>query len=170
VFRGDGLDLGRLTWHLRETGSIAGAPGTEPISNVDLLALDCEILVPAALGGQITAANASSVQARILAEAANGPTTPDADPTLHERDVLVIPDILCNAGGVTVSYFEWAQNLSAFAWTTEEVNARMRRVLTRAFDDVWQLAAERAISPRLAAYLIAVRRVADATRVRGLYP
>jgi glutamate dehydrogenase (NAD(P)+) len=170
VFRGGGLDLGRLTWHLRETGSIAGAPGTEPISNVDLLALDCEILVPAALGGQITAANAGSVQARILAEAANGPTTPDADPILEERNVLVIPDILCNAGGVTVSYFEWAQNLSALAWTIEEVNARMRRVLRRAFDDVWQLAAERAISPRLAAHLIAVRRVADATRARGLYP
>ena len=170
VFRGEGLDVDRLTWHLRETGSIAGAPGTEPISNSELLALDCEILVPAALGGQITAENASAVRARILAEAANGPTTPDADAILHEQGVLVIPDILCNSGGVTVSYFEWAQNRSAFAWTIEEVNARMRRVLTRAFDEVWRVEVERGISSRLAAHVIAVERVAQATRTRGLYP
>jgi glutamate dehydrogenase len=125
-----------LTWHLRETGSITGAPGTESISNAELLALDAEILVPAALGGQITAANASNVRSRILAEAANGPTSPDADAILREKGVLVIPDILCNAGGVTVSYFEWAQNRSGLTWTLDEVNARMRRILNRAFDEV----------------------------------
>ena len=170
TFRGDGLDLDRLTWHLRETGSIADAPGTEPISNAELLALDCEVLVPAALGGQITATNARNVRSRILAEAANGPTTPDADALLQERGVLVIPDILCNAGGVTVSHFEWAQNRSASAWPIEEVNARMRRVMTRAFDEVLQVAAEREISFRLAAHVIALERVAEATRAREFYP
>jgi len=170
VFRGDGLDLDRLTWHLRETGSVAGSPGTEPISNAELLALDCDVLVPAALEGQITAANAHTVRARILAEAANGPTTPDADPILRERGVLVVPDILCNAGGVTASYFEWVQNRQAFAWTLDEVNARLRRVLVRAFDEVWRTAGEHLVTPRLAAHLLAVGRVAEATRSRGLYP
>ena len=170
VFRGDGLDLDRLTWHLRETGSIAGAPGTESLSNRELLALDCDVLVPAALEGQITAANAHTIRARILAEAANGPTTPDADPILRDRGVLVIPDILCNAGGVTASYFEWVQNREAFAWTLDEINARLRRVLVRAFDDVWRTAAEHQVAPRLAAHLLAVGRVAEATRTRGLYP
>jgi glutamate dehydrogenase (NAD(P)+) len=170
VFRGDGLDLDRLTWHLRETDSIAGAPGAEPIANADLLALDVDVLVPAALEGQITAANAGQVRAKILAEAANGPTTPDADPILRERGVCVIPDILCNAGGVTVSYFEWVQNREAFFWTIEEINARLRRILVRAFNDVWRVAAERDLTPRLAAHVIAVSRVAEATRTRGLYP
>jgi glutamate dehydrogenase (NAD(P)+) len=170
VFRGDGLDLDRLTWHLRETDSIAGAPGAEPIANADLLALDVDVLVPAALEGQITAANAGQVRAKILAEAANGPTTPDADPILRERGVCVIPDILCNAGGVTVSYFEWVQNREAFFWTIEDINARLRRILVRAFNDVWRVAAERDLTPRLAAHVIAVSRVAEATRTRGLYP
>ncbi len=170
VFRGDGLEVDRLTWHSRETGSIAGAPGTKPITNAELLALDVEVLVPAALEGQISAANAGDVHARILAEAANGPTTPDADPILQEHGVVVIPDILCNAGGVTVSYFEWVQNREAFAWAIEEINARLRRVLLRAFGDVWQMAAERNVPPRLAAHLLAVGRVAEATRTRGLYP
>jgi glutamate dehydrogenase (NAD(P)+) len=168
VFRGGGLDLDRLTWHLRETGSIAGTPGTEPLSNAELLALDCDVLVPAALEGQITSANAQTIRARLLAEAANGPTTPDADPLLQERGVLVVPDILCNAGGVTASYFEWVQNRQAFAWTLDEINARLRRVLVRAFDDVWRTAAEHQVPPRLAAHVLAVERVAEATRARGL--
>jgi glutamate dehydrogenase (NAD(P)+) len=168
VFRGGGLDLDRLTWHLRETGSIAGTPGTEPLSNAELLALDCDVLVPAALEGQITSANAHTIRARLLAEAANGPTTPDADPLLQERGVLVVPDILCNAGGVTASYFEWVQNRQAFAWTLDEINARLRRVLVRAFDDVWRTAAEHQVPPRLAAHVLAVERVAEATRARGL--
>jgi glutamate dehydrogenase (NAD(P)+) len=168
VFRGDGLDLDRLTWHLRETGSIADTPGTEPLSNADLLALDCDVLVPAALEGQITAANSHTIRARILAEAANGPTTPDADPLLHERGVLVLPDILCNAGGVTASYFEWVQNRQAFAWTLDEINARLRRVVVRALDDVWRTAAEHQVPPRLAAHMLAVGRVAEAMQARGL--
>ena len=170
VFRGAGLDPELLTRYLQETGSIVGAPGTEPIDNDALLRLDCEVLVPAALEGQITAANAGGVRARILAEAANGPTTPDADPILRERGVVVIPDILCNAGGVTVSYFEWVQNREALFWSPEEIAARLRRIMLRTFDDVWRLAAEHAIDARLAAHALAVSRVADATRTRGLYP
>jgi glutamate dehydrogenase (NAD(P)+) len=170
VFRGDGLDPERLDWRLRETGSIAGTPGAEPISNEELLGLDCDVLVPAALEGQITAVNATRVRTRILAEAANGPTTPDADPILQERGVVVIPDIVCNAGGVTVSYFEWVQNREALSWSKEDVNARLRRILVRAFDDVWRVAAERAIPPRLAAHVLALGRVAEATRTRGIYP
>jgi glutamate dehydrogenase/leucine dehydrogenase len=169
VFRGDGLDIDRLTWHLRETGSIAETPGTEPLSNAELLALDCDVLVPAALEGQITAANAPTIRTRILAEAANGPTTPDADPILRDQGVLVLPDILCNAGGVTTSYFEWVQNRQASAWTLDEINARLHRVLVRAFDDVWRTAAEHQVPPRLAAHMLAIGRVAEATRARGLY-
>jgi glutamate dehydrogenase (NAD(P)+) len=170
VFRGDGLDPEALHRYARETGSVVGAPGTEWMDSDELFRLDCDVLVPAALEGQITAANAGAVRARILAEAANGPTLPEADPILRERGVLVIPDILCNAGGVTVSYFEWVQNREAFSWALDEVNARLRRIILRAFVDVRRLAAERGIDTRLAAYLLAVGRVAEATRTRGLYP
>jgi glutamate dehydrogenase (NAD(P)+) len=164
-----GLDVAGLRRHLQEHGTIAGAPG-RPIDNAELFGLDVDILVLAALEGQITAANAGSVRARILAEAANGPTTPEADPILHENGVLVIPDILCNAGGVIVSFFEWAQNRAALSWTLEEVNERMRRQILAAADAVWDRAAADGIDPRLAAHSIAVERVADATRLRGLYP
>jgi glutamate dehydrogenase (NAD(P)+) len=170
AFRGDGLDPEALRRYVQETGSVAGAPGSEPIGTDELFHLDCHVLVPAALEGQVTAANAGNVRARILAEAANGPTLPEADPILRERGVLVIPDILCNAGGVTVSYFEWVQNREAFSWALDEINARLRRVILRAFTDVWRLAAEREIDARLAAHLLAVGRVAEATRTRGLYP
>jgi glutamate dehydrogenase/leucine dehydrogenase len=169
VVREEGLDLDRLSWHLRETGSIAGAPGTEPISNSELLSMPCDVLVPAALDGQITSSNAHSIRARIVAEAANGPTTPDADPILLDRGVLVIPDVLCNAAGVTASYFEWVQNRQAFFWTPDEVKARLRRVLLRALDDVWLTASEHDIGLRAAALRLAVGRVADATRSRGIY-
>jgi glutamate dehydrogenase (NAD(P)+) len=170
VRRDDGLDVPQLKRHLQEHGTIAGAPGTEPIDNDELFALDVDVLVLAALEGQITARNAGSVRARILAEAANGPTTPDADPILASDGVVVIPDILCNAGGVIVSYFEWAQNRAALAWTLDEVNERLRRQILAAADAVWQRAASDGILPRLAANAIAVERVADATRLRGLYP
>jgi glutamate dehydrogenase (NAD(P)+) len=170
VFRGDGLDLEVLRHYLQEMGSVAGAPGTEPIDSDELFRLDCEVLVPAALAGQITAANGGDVRARILAEAANGPTLPEADPILRERGVLVIPDILCNAGGVTVSYFEWVQNREAFSWGLDEINVRLRHVMLRALADVRRLAAEHEIDARLAAHILAVGRVAEATRTRGLYP
>jgi glutamate dehydrogenase (NAD(P)+) len=168
VFRGDGLDLGRLSRYFQETGSVAGAPGTEPITNAELFRLDCQILVPAALEGQITAANAGEVRAKILAEASNGPTLPEADAILRERGVVTIPDILSNAGGVTVSYFEWVQNRGGLPWTLEEINVRLRTMMVQAFDDVWRLAAEHQIDPRLAAQILAIGRVADAIRTRGL--
>ncbi|MEX1169944.1 MAG: Glu/Leu/Phe/Val dehydrogenase [Chloroflexota bacterium] len=166
----DGLDVPFLRRHLGEHGTIAGAPGTSPITNNQLFALDVDILVLAALEGQITAANASTVRARILAEAANGPVTPDADPILLENGVFVVPDILCNAGGVIVSYFEWAQNRAAVAWTRDEINERLRRQILDATANVWDRSAADGISQRLAAHAIAVERVAEATRLRGLYP
>jgi glutamate dehydrogenase (NAD(P)+) len=170
IFNGDGLDLGRVTRHKQETGSVVGAPRTRPISNAELLELECDVLVPAALEGVITDHNAGQVRARIVAEAANGPTTPEADDVLRERGVLIIPDILCNAGGVTVSYFEWVQDREEFFWTIDEINARLRRVLVRAFEDVHRTAAEHDIGMRLAAYMLAVNRVAEATLTRGIYP
>jgi glutamate dehydrogenase (NAD(P)+) len=165
-----GLDVPYLARHLQEHGTIAGVPGTEPIDNDQLFALDVDVLVLAALEGQITRANAGSVRARILAEAANGPTSPDADPILEAYGVTVIPDILCNAGGVIVSYFEWAQNRAALHWTLEEVNERLRRQIVAAAEAVHDRAAADGIPLRLAAQSIAVERVADAVRLRGLYP
>jgi glutamate dehydrogenase (NAD(P)+) len=170
VYNAAGLDVPALALRLRETGSLTGAPDTTPIDNETLFGLDVDVLVLAALEGQITAANAGRVRARILAEGANGPVDPSADPILHQLGVTVIPDILCNAGGVIVSYFEWAQNRSALAWTVDEVNERLRRQILSAAEAVWQRAASERIPSRLAAHLIAVERVADATRVRGLYP
>ena len=170
VARPEGLDVPFLRRYLAEHGTIAGAPGTRPIDNEELFGLDVDVLVLAALEGQITAANADTVRARILAEAANGPVAPDADPILRRNGVEVIPDILCNAGGVIVSYFEWAQNRAAVAWTLDEINERLRRQILTAADAVWARAAADGIEPRLAAQAIAVERVAEATRLRGLYP
>jgi glutamate dehydrogenase (NAD(P)+) len=170
AFNADGLDPARLKAFLHETGSVAGAPGTEPIDNAGLLALECDVLVLAALAGQVTEHNAHDVRARVIAEGANGPVTPDADPILAERGVVAVPDILCNAGGVVVSYFEWVQNLQSHAWTAEQVTARLNDVLARAFDEVWEMSQREGIDPRLAAHAIAVARVAEAQRLRGLYP
>jgi glutamate dehydrogenase (NAD(P)+) len=170
VAEANGLDVPFLKRYLQEHGTIAGAPGTTPMTNDELFALNVDVLVLAALEGQITARNADSVRARILAEAANGPTTPDADPILHNNGVVVIPDILCNAGGVIVSYFEWAQNRAALAWSLDEVNRRLQAQILAAAHTVWARAAADDVGPRLAAHAIAIERVAEATRVRGLYP
>ncbi len=165
-----GLDPRSLKRRLEETRSIAGAPGTEPITNDELLGLDVDVLVLAALENQVTGANADRVRCRILAEGANGPTTPDADPILEDNGVVVIPDILCNAGGVIVSYFEWVQNREADFWTLEQINSRLRRLILDAMDRVWERAESDGIDNRLAAHADAVARVAEATRLRGLYP
>jgi glutamate dehydrogenase (NAD(P)+) len=167
VRKDDGLDVRFLRRYLEETGSIAGAPGTRPIDNETLFALDVDILVLAALEGQITGANAHTVRARVVAEAANGPTTPDADPILAARGVVVIPDILCNAGGVVVSYYEWVQNREGRAWSAEVVAERLERAMLTAADAVLERAEADDISPRLAAQVIAVERVAAATAQRG---
>ena len=166
----DGLDVPDLARRFRAYGTVSGTPGTQLIDNETLFGLDVDILVLAALDGQITARNAGNVRARILAEGANGPTEPSADPILRANGVTVIPDILCNAGGVIVSYFEWSQNRSALAWTRDEVNERLHRQILSAADAVWQRAAADGIPPRLAAHAIAVERVATATRLRGIYP
>ena len=170
IFNGDGLDLALVTRHKQETGSVIGAPRTRPVSNEELLELDCDVLIPAALEGVITERNAARIQARIIAEAANGPTNPAADDILRERGIMVIPDILCNAGGVTVSYFEWVQDREEFFWSIDEINARLRRILVRAFEDVLRTSIEHDIDLRLAAYMLSVSRVAEATLTRGFYP
>ena len=170
VYRGDGLDVPFLRRYMQERGTLAGAPGTEAIANDDLFGLDVDVLVLAALEGQITAANAGTVRARILAEGANGPTTPDADPILLENGVTVIPDILCNAGGVIVSYYEWVQNRESLFWTPKLINGRLREAILAAAAAVWERADADGIDPRRAAHAIAVHRVAEATVLRGLYP
>jgi glutamate dehydrogenase (NAD(P)+) len=170
VYDPNGLDLALVTRHKEETGSVVGAPRTRAVTNEELFELDCEVLIPAALEGVITEQNAPRIRARIVAEAANGPTTPEADDLLRSRNVLVIPDILCNAGGVTVSYFEWVQDREEFFWTIDEINARLRRVMVRAYEDVQRTATEHDIDLRLAAYMLSVARVAEATLTRGIYP
>ncbi len=170
IYNPNGLDALDVLRHKRETGSVVGYPGADNITNEELLALECTVLVPAALENQITQENADAVRARIVAEAANGPTTPRADEILHEKGVFVIPDILCNAGGVTVSYFEWVQDLQSFFWDEEEVNERLHRIMTRAFRDVLSTSQERQVDMRTAAYILAVSRVVRAVELRGLFP
>ena len=170
VFNGDGLDLPLVTRHKQETGSVIGTPRTRAVTNAELLELECDVLIPAALEGVITERNAPHIRARIVAEAANGPTSPEADDILRERGVMVIPDVLCNAGGVTVSYFEWVQDREEFFWSIDEINARLRRIMVRAFEDVLHTATEHDVDLRLAAYMLSVSRVAEATLTRGFYP
>jgi len=167
VFNADGLDYDAVHAHKEKSGSVTGFAGGEAISNTDILETDADILIPAALESQITAENASHVKARIVAEAANGPTTPDADAVLHQRNVFVIPDFLCNAGGVTVSYFEWVQNQRGMPWELEDVHRRLDRRMTRAFGEVLASARKHNVDMRTGAYCVAVGRVAEATRARG---
>jgi len=167
VFNAKGLEFDALRAHKADTGSVVGFPGGEPISNADILETDADILIPAALENQITVDNAPRVKARIIAEAANGPTTPDAHAVLHGRGIFVIPDFLCNAGGVTVSYFEWVQNQRGMPWELEDVHRRLDRKMTRAFAEVLAASRRHAVDMRTGAYCVAVARVAEATRARG---
>jgi glutamate dehydrogenase (NAD(P)+) len=165
-----GLDPEKLREHYEKRGSLEGFKGADRLTNEELLEVECDVLIPAALENVITERNAARVRARIVAEGANGPTTPEADAILFDAGRTVIPDILCNAGGVTVSYFEWVQALQEYFWTEREVNLRLRDVMQRAFDGVWKIHRERKVDLRTAAYLIAVKRVADAHVQRGLFP
>jgi glutamate dehydrogenase (NAD(P)+) len=165
-----GLDPDKVLAWKKEHGTVQGFPGAEDISNAELLETDCEVLIPAAYENQITARNAANIKAKIVAEAANGPTTPEADEILYERGVFMIPDILCNAGGVTVSYFEWVQDLNRDHWTEVEVNAKLKVIMDKAFAEVLAQAEKHSVNMRTGAYLNAVQRVADATALRGLYP
>src|SRR5439155_26005077 len=164
-----GLDPKVVQAHKSQTGTVVGVPGTDRIGNRELLELRVDILLPAALENQITEENAPKIKPKILAEAANGPTTPDADPILHENGVFLIPDILANAGGVTVSYFEWVQDLANYFWTEDEVNQKLETVMRRSFRDVASLAEKHHVHNRTAAYMLGVGRVAETTRLRGLY-
>lgn len=170
IFSANGINPWDVIRYKEETGSVVGFPRTERISNEDLLELECDILIPAALEKQITEKNASRIKAKIIGEDANGPTTPEADAILREKGILVIPDILANAGGVTVSYFEWVQDLMAFFWTQDDVNAKLEQIMVRAFRDVKKMSDEYDVDMRVAANMVAIKRVADATAVRGIYP
>lgn len=170
VYNPKGMDPQALQDHKTKTGSVVGFKGSDKVTNEELLELDCDILIPAALENQITEKNAGRVKARIVAEAANGPTTPEADRILHENGVFVIPDILCNAGGVTVSYFEWVQALQAYFWTSREVYLKLRDIMEKAFDAVHAVSTQRKVDMRTAAYVHAVGRVVEAIQLRGLYP
>ncbi len=165
-----GFDPDAVQSHYAKTGGVIGYKGADQISNEELLELDCDILLPCALEGQITHRNAARVKGKIIGEGANGPTTPEADTILHENGQFVIPDILANAGGVTVSYFEWVQSLQNYFWSERDVNLRLRDMMERAFESVWKIRTERKVHTRLATYVLAVSRVAEAHRLRGLYP
>lgn len=162
-----GLDPVKVLEFKEKTGTVRGFPGSKEITNQDLIAMDCDILIPAAMENQITGENAGNVRAKIIGEAANGPTTPEADDILDKKGVFLIPDILANAGGVTVSYFEWVQNLMNFYWTEKEVNERLESMMVSAFEAVYDMHKKRNARMRDAAYLLAVDRVAQAMRVRG---
>ncbi len=170
IHRPDGLDVDRVIAWKQEHGTVQGFPGAADVTNADVLQVDCDILIPAALENQITARNARAISARVIAEAANGPTTPEADEILFDRGVFMIPDILCNAGGVTVSYFEWVQDLNRDHWSERIVNAKLKDIMVRAFGETLHLAQQEEVNMRTGAYLLAVQRVADATSMRGLYP
>lgn len=170
IYNPKGLDIPRLIAYISEFGKVEGFPGSQPVNNKELLELPCDVLIPAALGGQITEANAGNLKCKIVVEGANGPTTNEADMILLERGIKVIPDILANAGGVTVSYFEWVQGLMHLFWSEDEVNQRLEQIMGRACDQVLELSDKSKLSARMAALRIGVSRIAEAKRLRGLYP
>jgi glutamate dehydrogenase (NAD(P)+) len=170
VYNQRGLNPTALLRYKSEADTIAGYPGADAITNEELLELDVDILVPAAIEDQITEVNADRIKAKLVVEGANGPTTPEADHILTQRGVTVVPDILANAGGVTVSYFEWVQDIQAYFWSEDEVNARMRDIMERSYEEVRTLSEEKGVRLRLAALALGIGRVAEAHRVRGLFP
>ena len=165
-----GLDVLALLTHVAQAGSVAGFSNAEIIGNDAFWDVDCDILIPAALEQQITQHNAARITARMVIEGANGPTTPEADDILRERNVLVIPDVIANAGGVTVSYFEWVQDFSSFFWSEDEINARLVRIMKEAFAAIWQVAQDKQVSLRTATFIVACKRILHARELRGLYP
>jgi glutamate dehydrogenase (NAD(P)+) len=170
VYNPNGIDIPSAIAHKQERGTLQGLGGVEPISNEDLLLLDCDILAPCGLEQVITEENADRIKAKIVCEGANGPTTPLADEILEDKGVLVLPDVLANAGGVVVSYFEWVQGLQEYFWKEDEVNAKLKEIVDKAFEETWHVHTSRGVSMRLASYGLAVQRVAEATTTRGLYP
>lgn len=170
IFNREGLKISQVRKFKEENGTVVGFPGSRPVSNEELLELECEILAPAALESQITAQNADRIRTQIVAEAANGPTTPAADKILFKKGIVVVPDILANSGGVTVSYFEWVQDLQGFFWDEDVVDRVLEQKMKAAFGEVFAVAHEHRVDLRTGAYALAVKRVADATTLRGLFP
>ena len=170
IYRADGLDVPALLAHVAKVGSVAGFKQAEVIANELFWEVDCEIMIPAALEQQITEVNAPKIKAKMIIEGANGPTTPAADDILHDRNILVLPDVIANAGGVTVSYFEWVQDFSSFFWSEDEINARLVRIMKEAFAGVWQVAQDNRVSLRTATFIVACKRILHARELRGLYP
>lgn len=170
IYQEAGLNVPALMAHVEQTGGVAGFAGAESMDNDAFWGVDCDILIPAALEGQIHAGNAGRIQASMVIEGANGPTTPEADDILADKGVLVVPDVIANAGGVTVSYFEWVQDFSSFFWTEDEINARLVRIMKEAFAGVWQVAQEHKVTLRTATFIVACKRILAAREMRGLYP
>ena len=170
IHAGGGLDVHALLKHVEQTGGVAGFPNSESVANDTLWDIESEFLIPAALEGQITEKNAGRIKTRIVVEGANGPTTTGADDMLADKGILVIPDVIANAGGVTVSYFEWVQDFSSFFWTEEEINQRLDRIMREAFAVIWAVSEEHKITLRTAAFVVACTRILQAREVRGLYP
>jgi glutamate dehydrogenase (NAD(P)+) len=159
-----------LLAHVAAHGSVAGFELAEVIANEQFWDVDCDILIPAALEQQITGANAGRIKARLVIEGANGPTTPEADDILADKGILVLPDVIANAGGVTVSYFEWVQDFSSFFWSEDEINARLVRIMKEAFSGIWQVAQDNKVTLRTATFIVACKRILHARELRGLYP
>ncbi len=171
IINKDGLDIPKVLTHKSRTGSLNGFEGaSEEIGTKDVLEVECDVLIPAALENQITEDNVDRIKTRIVAEAANGPTTPAADRILHEKNVFLIPDILANAGGVTVSYFEWVQDLQQFFWSESDINMKLREIMVKAFGEVRDMSQKHQVNMRTGAYMLAVQRVADAIMIRGIFP
>jgi glutamate dehydrogenase (NAD(P)+) len=165
-----GLDVAQLQAHVKATGGIAGFAGAERVTPAQFWEVDCDIMIPAALEQQITEVNATQIRAKLIIEGANGPTTPQADDILAERNILVVPDVIANAGGVTVSYFEWVQDFSSFFWSEDEINARLVRIMREAFEHIWVTAQTHKVSLRTATFIVACTRILQARELRGLYP
>ncbi|MFP3565704.1 Glu/Leu/Phe/Val family dehydrogenase [Paraburkholderia sp. SIMBA_030] len=170
LYKSTGIDAGALLEHVAKTGGVGGFPEADAVTNEEFWTVESDILIPAALENQITEKNAGKIKTKIIVEGANGPTTTAADDILHDRGILVIPDVVANAGGVTVSYFEWVQDFSSFFWTEDEINQRLERVMREAFAAVWQVSSEQNVSVRTAAFIVACKRILQAREMRGLYP
>jgi len=170
LYKSTGIDAGALLDYVAKNGGVGGYPEADTIASEDFWDVESDILIPAALENQITEKNASKIRTKIIVEGANGPTTTAADDILHDKGILVIPDVVANAGGVTVSYFEWVQDFSSFFWTEDEINERLERVMREAFAAVWQVSSEQNVSVRTAAFIVACKRILQAREMRGLYP
>jgi glutamate dehydrogenase (NAD(P)+) len=170
LYKESGIDAVALLDHVAKHGGVGGYAEADKIADEDFWSIESDILIPAALENQITEKNAAKIRTKIIVEGANGPTTTAADDILHDKGVLVIPDVVANAGGVTVSYFEWVQDFSSFFWTEDEINERLERVMREAFAAVWQVASEQKVSVRTAAFIVACKRILQAREMRGLYP